>query len=100
MPRQGPGFLSLFVAPYLLTGLLYRSQTLWADALRRYLSVPVKVLEPWAFDLTYFGVTDQGRVLTPSEWWRFHTHPVLDILSGVYYLFFILFLSLSLVSFG
>ncbi len=83
-------FLLLFVGPFLLTALLYRHQAIGSNAIRNFFNVPVRVVEPWAFDWTYFGVATaaHGR-LTPSEWWRLHTHPLLDLISGLFYLLFI-----------
>jgi hypothetical protein len=83
----GRGFFFLY--PFILTGLLYKSQHLWSDWVRDHLKIPVKVVEPWAFDRLYFGIeTPQGR-LTPNEWWRQHTHWVLDLICGAFYLLFV-----------
>ena len=80
-----------FLSPYLLTAAFYKSQHLWAETARDFLKIPVKLIEPWAFDYAYFGIESHQGVLTPNEWWRNHTHPILDGLSGVFYLFFVLF---------
>ena len=84
------GSILPFLAPYLCTAALYKSQHGWADGVRNLLQIPVRVVEPWAFDRAYFGVETAQGILTPNEWWRMNTHPFLDLLSGFFYLFFIL----------
>ncbi len=34
----------------------------------------------------WFGITSNGITLTPNEYWRQHTHTLLDIISGFFYL--------------
>ncbi|RCH56011.1 inositol phosphorylceramide synthase [Mucilaginibacter hurinus] len=33
-----------------------------------------------------FGINYNGALLTPNEYWRFNGHPVLDVLTGIFYL--------------
>jgi len=74
-----------FATPFLLTGLLYKSQHLWGDWVRG----EVRVVEPYAFDWVYFGIdTASGRV-TPNEWWRTRARWVFDLLAGGFYIGFV-----------
>lgn len=82
-PRARP--LYQFILPLLLTGVVYDSQRYWGH----YVRGPVHIREPYDFDLMLFGIeTPQGR-LTPNEWWQINTHPVLDLITGFFYLTFI-----------
>lgn len=74
-----------FFLPVLATGIIYDSQRFYSD----YIRGPIHVDEPYRFDKFFFGInTAQGR-LTPNEWWQLHTHPVLDLLTGFFYLLFV-----------
>jgi membrane-associated phospholipid phosphatase len=74
-----------FLIPLLLVAVIYDSMRIYADLIRG----PIRVKEPYLFDKTLFGIdTPEGR-LTPNEWWQKHTHPVLDLITGFFYLTFI-----------
>ena len=75
-----------FLLPVLLTGIVYDSQRFYSS----YIRGRIRVVEPYLFDKKFFGIhlTD-GRVLTPNEWFQLHTHWVLDLVTGFYYLTFI-----------
>lgn len=78
-------FLFDFLLPLLLVGVIYDSMRIYSDLIRG----PIHVREPYFFDKTLFGInTPEGR-LTPNEWWQKHTHPILDLISGFFYLCFI-----------
>ena len=74
-----------FLAPLLLTGILYDSQRFYSD----YIRGPIHVTEPYRFDKYFFGIHSAGNVLTPNEWFQLHTLPFLDIVTGFFYLTFI-----------
>ncbi len=74
-----------FLMPLILTGIVYDSQRFYSDFIRG----PIRVEEPYLFDKYFFGIPTANGVLTPNEWWQLHTHPVLDIITGFFYLFFI-----------
>jgi membrane-associated phospholipid phosphatase len=79
-----------FVLPFLLTGIIYDSMRFYAD----YLRGPIHVTQPYLFDKFFFGInTAQGR-LTPNEWCQLHTLPVLDFVTGLFYLIFIVLFAL------
>ncbi|NDG84409.1 MAG: hypothetical protein EBX52_05140 [Proteobacteria bacterium] len=83
----GPRLRALFdfLIPLLLVAIIYDSMRIYADFIRG----PIHVKEPYLFDKTLFGIdTPDGR-LTPNEWWQRHTHPVLDLVTGFFYLCFI-----------
>jgi len=80
-PRQI--FKILF--PVALTFAVYQTQVLYADIIRG----PIRVAEPYHFDLYFFGIeTASGRMI-PSEWFQYHTHAVLDFIAGVSYITYI-----------
>ncbi len=74
-----------FIFPVLLTGIVYDSQRYFSD----YLRGRVRVREPYLFDKFLFGIPTSGGVLTPNEWFQLHTHPILDALTGLAYLTFV-----------
>jgi len=74
-----------FLLPLLIMAVVYDAQRYWAGGWRG----RVRVAEPHAWELAWFGVaTETGRA-TPAEWWQAHTHTVLDALTGAAYLLFI-----------
>ncbi|MEW6056168.1 MAG: phosphatase PAP2 family protein [Bdellovibrionota bacterium] len=77
--------LHKFLLPFIATAIIYDSQRFYA----RWLSPTIHVQEPYLFDRRYFGMRLGDQLLTPSEWLQFHTHPVLDVLSGLTYLIYI-----------
>ena len=74
-----------FLLPLLATGIVYDSQRFYSD----YIRGPIHVSEPYHFDKTFFGIHTAQGVLTPNEWCQLHTLPVLDVITGFMYLFFI-----------
>ena len=84
----GPKFRAIFkfLLPLILVATLYDSQRIYADLIRG----PIHVSEPYQFDKFFFGMnTADGGRLTPNEWWQKHTHPILDLYTGFFYLTFI-----------
>src|SRR6185437_1515426 len=79
------GSLLRFFLPLLLTGIVYDSQRFYSD----YIRGPIHVSQPYEFDKRFFGIHTAHGVLTPNEWWQLHTYPVLDVITGFMYLFFI-----------
>lgn len=74
-----------FALPLLLTGIIYDSQRFYSD----YIRGPIHIREPCPSSISAsLGSTANGR-LTPNEWWQLHTHPVLDLITGFFYLTFI-----------
>jgi membrane-associated phospholipid phosphatase len=74
-----------FVLPLLLTGVVYDTTRYYPASWRP----DVYVAFPYDFDLRFFGIdTPEGR-LTPNEWWQKRTSPLLDLVTGFFYLFFI-----------
>ncbi len=47
---------------------------------------PVHVVEPYEFEKSIFGFEYLGQIVTPNEFFEENTHPVLDVLSGLFYL--------------
>ena len=82
-PRARPLFW--FLLPLILTMIIYDSQRYYAD----YIRGPIHVREPFEFDRFFFGIREGTTVLTPNQWLQRHTHPVLDIITGFFYIVFI-----------
>lgn len=75
-----------FLLPLVLTALTYDSQRFYADLIRG----PIHIQEPYFFDKFFFGIKTPQGFLTPNEWWQLHTHLILDLITGFFYLTFIL----------
>src|SRR3989338_449639 len=72
-----------FVAPIILSGIIYDSMRYYAD----YIRGPVHVAEPYLLEKTLFGFG--ANTMTPNEYLQIHTHPLLDFFCGLAYLIFI-----------
>jgi hypothetical protein len=46
----------------------------------------VDVAQIYLTEKSLFGITQQGKVLTPNEFWLRHHQPFLDVLCGIFYL--------------
>lgn len=82
IPKLKPLFR--FAAPYLAVGIVYDSQRFWGD----YIRGAIRVVEPYQFDKTFFGIQTAQGLLTPNEWWQQHLHWSLDLITGFFYLTF------------
>lgn len=47
---------------------------------------PVHIREPYEFEKAWFGFNYNGGIVTPNEYFAVNTNPVLDVLSGLFYL--------------
>ncbi len=74
-----------FLQPLLIMTVVYDAQRYWAHSLRG----AVRVAEPRAWELAWFGVTSGGISVTPAQWWQTHTHAALDAITGAAYLLFV-----------
>lgn len=83
----GPGLRAAgrFLLPLLIMVVVYDAQKYWAEDLR----ATVRVAEPHALELAWFGVRAGDTVVTPSAWWQSHTHAALDLVCGAAYLAFV-----------
>lgn len=93
-PRSRPAFE--FAWPFILTLIVYDSMRYYSDFLRG----PIRVEEPYRFDLRFFGIEVDGpdgvRRLTPNEFLARHLHPALDLITGFAYLtFFFVYILVS-----
>ena len=73
----------------LLSLLFFVAYALIYDSLRiypNYLFNPVHVAEPYHFEKLVFGFEYMGQTVTPNEFFEVNTHPVFDVLSGLFYL--------------
>jgi len=74
-----------FILPVILTAIVYDSQKYYKDLLQG----TIHVRFPYEFDKRLFGIETASGRLTPNEWWQLHLNPVLDLVCGFFYLFFI-----------
>lgn len=74
-----------FLGPLALMLAVYDAQRYWIEALRG----PIRVAEPRAWELAWFGITTAAGPVTPAQWWQTHTHPWLDAVCGAAYLLFV-----------
>jgi inositol phosphorylceramide synthase catalytic subunit len=83
----GPRFRSAFefLLPLVLMLVVYDSQRMYAD----YIRGPIHVREPHDFDIRFFGIHENGRVYTPAAWFQIHTHWLLDLITGFFYIAFV-----------
>ena len=91
--RAAGTFLRLLLPVY-LTGVIYDSQRHYSD----YIRGEIHVAWPYLTEKRLFGIetAEFGR-LTPNEYWQRHIHPVLDVICGFFYLFFIaIYVSISI----
>lgn len=55
-------------------------------AFPNYLYQPVHIEDLYNAEKTIFGITTADGKITPNEYWLSHHHPILDILTGFFYL--------------
>ncbi len=79
------GIALRFLFPVMLTGILYDSMRYYSS----YIRGEIHVAFPYEFDKRFFGISTPEGILTPNEWWQKHTLPVLDLITGFFYLCFI-----------
>lgn len=58
----------------------------YMKAFPNYLYQPVHIQDLYLLEKNVFGITFQGQVLTPNEYWQRHSHTSLNLLSGLFYL--------------
>ena len=46
----------------------------------------VDIAQLYHTEKSLFGISYQGKVLTPNEFWLLNGHPILDVLCGIFYL--------------
>lgn len=73
--------LVLAMLPFIIFGLLYDSMRYYPN----YLFGDIDIRGIYATEKAWFGI----RGLTPNEWWALHTAPLLDFLSGCFYLMWV-----------
>lgn len=71
------------IIPFILFGISYD----WMNLLPNYEVNPIDTEGIYNFEKSIFGiVTDDGVALTPNEFFSLYTNPILDFLSGIFYL--------------
>lgn len=71
--------------PFWIFGFAY-DLTHVTQPLFRYLTI--HVAQPYHFDLTFFGISTAGGVLTPNEFFAIHHWPAVDLIAGTAYIVF------------
>lgn len=67
---------------FILFWVLYDSMR----AFPNYLINNVHIIEPYNIEKYIFGISSNDEILTPNEYLNLHQYPILDILSGLFYL--------------
>jgi hypothetical protein len=49
----------------------------------------VHIADLYHFEKSLFGIEHQEKLLTPNEYWLLHTHPFLDVMTGLFYLMWV-----------
>lgn len=70
------------ILPFILFGISYD----WMNLLPNYMVNPVDTSDIYNLEKTLFGIPGGDSVVTPNEFFALHTNPVLDFLSGFFYL--------------
>lgn len=67
---------------FIIYWIVYDSMRIYPN----YLANPVHIREPYDLEKLLFGFNYNGKIITPNEFFQSHTHAVLDIVSGIFYL--------------
>lgn len=70
------------ILPFIIFGISYD----WMNLLPNYMVNPVDTRDIYGMEKYLFGINTAGATLTPNEFFALNTHPVLDFLSGFFYL--------------
>lgn len=74
--------LVVALIPFIIFGISYD----WMNLLPNYEVNPVDVKELYETEKSLFGIAISSGTVTPNEFFAIHNHPVMDFLSGVFYL--------------
>lgn len=55
-------------------------------ALLNYEVNPIHIREPYEIEKMLFGIENNGQIITPNEYWKLHYTPLLDFVTGFFYL--------------
>ncbi|WP_442587891.1 phosphatase PAP2 family protein [Pedobacter sp. AW31-3R] len=61
----------------------------YMKAFPNYLYNEVHIAELYHLEKQFFGISANGTILTPNEYWRVHGTPFLDVATGIFYLMWI-----------
>ena len=75
--------LVVALIPFALFGISYD----WMNLLPNYEVNPVDVRGLYETEKSLFGFSSGESLLTPNEFFALHTHPLLDFLAGIFYLY-------------
>lgn len=74
--------LVVALVPFALFGISYD----WMNLLPNYEVNPVDVQGLYETEKSLFGLSSDGALLTPNEFFAIHSHPIMDFMAGVFYL--------------
>lgn len=74
--------LVVALLPFIVFGVSYD----WMNILPNYEVNPVDIRGLYEAEKGVFGITVQGVLLTPNEWWALHRSAILDFMAGCFYL--------------
>ncbi len=78
---QSRKFLLAFTL-FVIYWIIYDSMRIYPN----YMFNPVHIVEPYEIEKSLFGFNVNGQILTPNEYFRINHWPVVDILSGIFYI--------------
>ena len=67
---------------FILFWIIYDSMRIYPN----YLLNDVRIIEPYEIEKAIFGITIGNKIVTPNEYFNAHNIPILDFLSGLFYL--------------
>ena len=67
---------------FIVYWIVYDSMRIYPN----YLVNPVHISQPYDLEKSFFGIRANGETLTPNEYFKSHTHVVLDFLAGLFYI--------------
>lgn len=72
-----------FILPFVFVAIAYDGHKHFL-----YLRPAINVAEPYEIELQWFGILWQNKLIIPSQFLANFLHPVLDFITGVYYILF------------
>jgi inositol phosphorylceramide synthase catalytic subunit len=67
---------------FVIYWIVYDSMRIYPN----YLVNTVHIRQPYEFEKSLFGISVSGKILTPNEYFKSHTHVVSDIIAGIFYI--------------
>lgn len=79
---EKPRKLAVGLIPFIIFGISYD----WMRIFPNYMVNPIDIADLYNSEKNLFGINDNGKILIPCEYFAIHNNPILDLLSGIFYL--------------